>query len=460
MAEFPFNGHNIIDFQNAFKGVIIDYLRFNEKLFPVFTEAYSSYVKTILRTNDLVKGFSPEAEKILKSKMGNLFDERFREKDFITKLSDTVASYSEFFRSTGFGQICQNYSNFMSVWNNDIVEPITDKLWRTPSHKVGSLEKYSLFRYDRIPNSDDNNNSNNNPTTTILPAPKIPLLIVYGLINRHYILDLLPEVSIARSLLKQGFDVYATDWGTPSVYDKDLTIGHFVNSYMDKSVDLIREITKSDKVSLFGYCWGGILVPMYAALHPEKVKNVVTIATPGDFSVDNTLLNVWTKSIKVDALLDAFGNVPGMLLNAAFSLRNPVEQIYKYVRFFEQPHSMESAMEFFTTETWLYDSPPIIGEIYREFVKYCYQQNLFIKNQMKVDGSLVDLRSIKARFLNVIAQKDDLVAPASSIALNNVVGSKDKSIIKFPSGHVGLIIGQHAHKEVWPEVGSWLKDRS
>ena len=65
-------------------------------------------------------------------------------------------------------------------------------------------------------------------------------------------------------MLRQGFDVFATDWGTPSAYDKDLTIGHFVNSYMDKSVDLIREITKSDKVSLFGYCWGGNLVLIYA----------------------------------------------------------------------------------------------------------------------------------------------------------------------------------------------------
>ena len=446
---------NTIGLQDALKDVFIDSLKFNEKLFNAFSKAYSAYIKTAFfyDKNNLVKDYS-ESEKILKSTIGNIFDERFREEDFITTLSDTVASYSELARSTGFSQVYQNFSNFLSEWNNDIVEPIRDKLWRTPSYKVGSLEKYSLFRYDRIPNSNYNGSSNNSTT------PRIPVLIIYGFINRHYILDLLPEVSIASKLLKQGFDVYATDWGTPSAYDKDLTIGHFVNSYMDKSVDLIREITKSDKVSLFGYCWGGNLVLMYAALHPDKVKNVVTIATPGDFSVDNTLLSVWTRRMKVDALLDAFGNAPGMLLNTAFSLRNPIEQIYKYQRFFEQPHGLESAMEFFTTETWLYDSPPIIGEIYREFVKYCYQQNLFIKNQMKIDGSLVDLRSIKAPFLNIIAQKDDLVTPASSIALNNVIGSKDKSIIKFPSGHVGLIIGQRAHKEVWPKVGGWLKDRS
>jgi len=265
---------------------------------------------------------------------------------------------------------------------------------------------------------------------------------------------------VVGSLLRQGFDIFATDWGTPSSYDKDLTIGHFVNSYMDRSVDLIREITKSDKISLFGYCWGGNLVLMYAALHPDKVKNVITVATPGDFSVDDTLLSIWTKDMKVDTLLNAFGNVPSALLNAAFALRNPVEYSHKYPHFFEQPHSLESVMEFLATETWLYDSPPIVGEIYREFVKYCYQQNLFIRNKMMLDGVLVNLRNINMPFLNVIAQRDDLVPYCSSIALNNVVGSTDKSIIEFKSGHVGMIIGQRAHREVWAKVGDWLRERS
>ena len=74
--------------------------------------------------------------------------------------------------------------------------------------------------------------------------------------NRHYILDLVPEVSIVRNLLTHGLDVYATDWITPSSYDKDLTLGHFVNDYLDRSVDFIRQCTKSDEVSLLGYCWG------------------------------------------------------------------------------------------------------------------------------------------------------------------------------------------------------------
>ena len=133
---------------------------------------------------------------------------------------------------------------------------------------------YSLFRYDRPASTTEKDSSIRNEYST-----------TYDLCFHKQALysNLLPEVSVVRNLLNQGLDIFATDWGTPSAYDKSLTLAHFVNKYMDKSVDLIRGITNSDKVSLFGYCWGGDLALMYAALHPEKVKSLITIATPGRF---------------------------------------------------------------------------------------------------------------------------------------------------------------------------------
>ncbi|MFL6357942.1 MAG: alpha/beta fold hydrolase, partial [Nitrososphaeraceae archaeon] len=406
-----------------------------------------------------------ELDKILRSRFQKIFNEKFREERFVNYLSDTVASYSELAKITGLGKMYQGISNRTAEWNNDFVEPIRDTLYRTPSQKICELEKYSLFRYNR-PKSSTNAEKASIPITH---AP--PVLVIYAFINRHYILDLLPEVSVVRNLLNQGgLDIFATDWGTPSVYDKSLTIGHFVNRYIDKSVDFIRKITKSDKISLFGYCWGGDLALMYSALHPEKVKNLVTIATPGDFDLDNSLLSVWTRAMKEDYILDAFGNMPDMVLNAAFNLRRPIEYSHKYFHFFEQPHDLESIAEFFATETWLYDSPPVIGEIYREFVKYCYKQNLFIKNKMRILGSgddgkdsdvVINLKNINMPFLNIVAQKDDLVAPNSSKALNDALTeSNDKSLIEFNSGHVGLMIGKNAHKELWPKVGEWIKNHS
>lgn len=453
MGRNVFGANSATETQDALNGVLLHSSRFNWKLYEAFADAYSVYLNALIKEDSNSYDIS-ELEKIVRKKIGNIFNTKFRDDTFITTLSDVVASYSNLAAITGFGQIYQHMSNYWSVWNNNFVEPLRDTLWRTPSYKISNIEKYSLFRYyDGNTREGDENDYKTNPPTK-------PLLIVYAFINRHYILDLLPEISVVRSLLRQGFDIFATDWGTPSAYDKDLTIGHFVNNYMDRSVDLIRDITNSDKVSLFGYCWGGNLVLIYAALHPEKVRNVITIATPGDFSLDDSLLNAWIKRMDVDAILKAFGNVPSALLNAAFALRNPVEYSHKYPHFFEQPHGLESIMEFVATETWLYDSPPVIGEIYREFVKYGYQQNLFIRNMMSVDGALVNLKNINMPFLNVAAKSDDLVALPSSTALNNAVGSIDKSAIEFQSGHVGLLIGQRAHNEVWPKVGKWLKERS
>jgi class III poly(R)-hydroxyalkanoic acid synthase PhaC subunit len=205
---------------------------------------------------------------------------------------------------------------------------------------------------------------------------------------------------------------------------------------------------------------------MYAALHPKKVNSLITVATPGDFELDNSLLSVWTRAIKEKYLLDAFGNLPGMVLNAAFILRNPVEYGHKYFHFFEQPRDLESVAEFLATETWLRDSPPIIGEIYREFVEYCYKQNLLIKNRMRIENTdgvnkdhttTINLKNIDMPFLNIVAENDDLVAPESSKALNNALTkSYDKSLMEFKSGHVGLMIGKRAHKEIWPKVREWI----
>jgi polyhydroxyalkanoate synthase subunit PhaC len=465
-SVFPFYGRFSINIFNTFARALANSTQFNTELHNALSEAYPIYINTISEYNKSWNDFA-ELDKILRNKFRKLFDEKFREERFVNKLSDTIASYSELAKITGIGKTYQHLSNRLAVWNNDFLESIRDTLYRTPSQKICELEKYSLFRYDRLIS-----NTSEKEGDSINKSP--PVLVIYAFINRHYILDLLPEVSVVRNLLNQGLDIFATDWGTPSAYDRSLTIGHFVNRYVDMSVDFIRKITKSDKVSLFGYCWGGDLALMYAALHPEKVKNLITVATPGDFDLDKSLLAVWTKSMNEDYLLDAFGNLPGMLLNAAFALRSPIEYSHKYFHFFEQPHDLESIAEFFATETWLYDSPPVIGEIYREFVENCYKQNLLINSKMKIeganydnnnnneeDGTIINLKNINMPFLNVVAEKDDLVAPSSSKPLNSALTeSHDKSLIEFNSGHVGLMIGKKAHKELWPKVGEWIKTNS
>lgn len=414
-----------------------------------------------------------KVEKIILSKIRKKFDTNFREKIFVTSLSKFIERYSNLAKVTGAGIMYQQMSNVNAFWNNTYIEPIRDVIYRTPSHKIYSENKYSLFHYHLPQENEDRRKDEKNADKKRTSGTKLtsnehtipvstPLLIIYAFINRNYILDLLPNSSIVRNLQRQGFDIFATDWGTPSIHDKDLTLEYYVNNYLANAVDYIIEHSNSDKVSLFGYCWGGDLALMLAALHPEKIKNIVTFATPGDFSIDNNLLSLWTKSINADSIVDTFGNAPSSFINSAFFLRNPIDILYKYPHFFLEGKlpDVEPVIQFIATETWLYDSPPVIGEIFRQFVEDCYKKNLLIKNEMKIGkNNKIDLSKIKQPFLNVIATRDDLVAPESSRAINEVIGSTDKSIIEFDSSHIEACTSSSAHKELWPSVGNWLKCR-
>ena len=417
---------------------------FYTRLAIIFADVYLTNANYVFKNKNSTS--SKEIERSWLSACRNTFEQRFRESSFIQSLSNTIDCYSKLAQTSSVGQWYQILSNITSVWNNLLIEPIRDTLWRTPSHDVYSEGKFALYHYN---------------SGTERANSKAPLLIIYAFINRHYILDLLPEVSVVKSLIAEGLDVFATDWGTPSAYDQDLTLEYYVNNYLDKAIDRIRAHTGADKVSLFGYCWGGDLALMYSALHPEKVKSLITLSTPVDFNLDNGLLSLWTKQLKVDSLISAFGNVPSIMLNAAFALRSPIDYIHKYPHFFEEPRDIQSIIEFIATEMWLYDSPPVIGEIYRQFVNDCYQDNLLVKNKMKIGNKYtINLSNITIPSLNILAKKDDLVAPESSKALNQAIGSTDKTSLEFDSGHVGTIISPRAHEELWPKVGSWIADRS
>lgn len=288
-----------------------------------------------------------------------------------------------------------------------------------------------------------------------------PILIAYALVNRHNILDLQPDRSVVGSLLRQGFDVYNIDWGYPTQADKYLTIDDYVNRYIDNVVDVVRERSKVDKISLFGYCMGGTFTVIYTVLHPEKVKNLIVGVAPINFDTTQGILHIWAKSLDVDKVVDTFGNVPGQFLNIGFLLLNPMRiALDKYVGFVENVEDEEFVKNFLRMEKWVNDSPDVAGEMYRQFIKDGYQKNLLVKNQMEIGGKRIDLRRIEVPLLNVFAEMDHIVPPESSRPLNGLVSSKDNAIFSFPTGHIGLAVSKKSQKDIWPKVGEWIKARS
>ncbi|MEX2060884.1 MAG: class III poly(R)-hydroxyalkanoic acid synthase subunit PhaC, partial [Nitrosopumilaceae archaeon] len=290
---------------------------------------------------------------------------------------------------------------------------------------------------------------------------KTPLIFAFALINRYHILDIHPQKSWVRNLLDQGINVYMVDWGTPTNMDKYLDLDDYVNGYLDNCVDFVRDESEVDNVSLQGYCTGGTIGTVYTSLHPEKVKNFVATAPVIDGWRDTTVVSNLAKHIDVDKMVDSIGNMPPEFMYYCFSILKPFEQgIEKYTNFFRNIENESFVDNFLRIEKWLGDTPPIPGELFKQWIRDIYQDNLLIQDKMYVGGKHISLKNITMPIFTQVAIGDHLVSPECSMPLHYAVGSEDKTLRVYPTGHVGMIASSLSQKKVLPELGQWLKEHS
>ena len=288
----------------------------------------------------------------------------------------------------------------------------------------------------------------------------VPVLVVYALVNRPYMLDIQPDRSFIRNLLSLGLDVYIIDWGYPTQSDRYLSMDDYINGYINNCVDEVRKHSKSDKISLMGVCQGGTFSGIYAALHPEKIHNLITLVAPFDFATDDALLFNWSKSMDIDALVDAYGVIPGNIMNDGFLMLMPFNlNIKKYVDMLDVMEDKDKFHNFLRMEKWIFDSPGQAGECLRQFVKDLYQGNKLSQGKLKLGNKTVNLGNIKMPILNIFASADHLVPPAATKPFNDLVGSEDKTLYEFKGGHIGVFVGSRSQKELAPAIAKWLIQR-
>src|SRR5438093_1232955 len=155
---------------------------------------------------------------------------------------------------------------------------------------------------------------------------KTPLLLIYALINKPYILDLYPGNSFIEHLVKDGFEVYLLDWGEWGPEDSRVTFDDLVLDYIPKTVRKVARHAGQERISLMGYCIGGILTSIYTALHPDApLRNAIFMAAPVDFA-EAGLFGCWLdpRYFPIDRLVEAYGNVPGALIEMGAKLLKPV----------------------------------------------------------------------------------------------------------------------------------------
>jgi polyhydroxyalkanoate synthase subunit PhaC len=342
-------------------------------------------------------------------------------------------------------QALEKYTTGMQI----ITEGARAETGQTPKEVIWTRNKAKLYRYE----------------PAIEKRYRVPVLLVYALINRPYVLDLMPGNSLVEYLVGQGFDVYMLDWGIPGDEDKDLTFENYVLDYIPRAVAKVKRAAHADEFSLLGYCMGGTMTAMYAALFPDAgIKNLLLLTAPTDFTPDNVgLYGLWTseKYLNPDRIVDAFGNVPGDFIDTGNRMLKPVTNyVGTYATMWDRIMQDKSMDTWLAMNKWVNDGIPFPGATFRQWIREFYQQNKLVKGEIQLRGRRVDLSDIRCAVLNIAGKKDHICTLPQAEAAMRLISSRDSEFFVLDAGHVGLLTGSEAKKQLWPKVRDWLSKRS
>lgn len=313
---------------------------------------------------------------------------------------------------------------------------------KTPSDVVFRENKWSLLRYRA-----------HGQTTGL------PVLLVPSLINRHYVLDLKPGKSFAEYLVAQGHDVFIIDWGTPGPEDRFLEFDDFADRYLARALRQTCKLAQADQAHVLGYCLGGTLTTLRAAKDQAHIATLTNLAAPVSFA-DDGLLAAFSniKTLDVDMMGDAFGNIPWPLMQFGFHLLRPTMNLAKAVHVMDRAWDDEFLDGFFALETWGNDNVSFPGRAFARYINELYRRNLLIKGEFALSGEVVHLQNITVPLLNIAFQHDNIVPVESAAVLNELVSSTDKTVHRLAGGHVGAVVSKKAAKGLWPLISHWWRD--
>jgi polyhydroxyalkanoate synthase len=289
-----------------------------------------------------------------------------------------------------------------------------------------------------------------------------PLVIVWSVVSRSYILDLRPGHSFVEQLLEAGIDVFMLDWGVPDNVDSGNALELYVDNYMPRALERAIEVAGSDSIDLLGYCFGGVLSALLTAGYSDlPVTGLATMAAPFDLRPVEGLIKLFRKgSLQVDDMLDENGNVPADAVYRGFASLRPTTDIFKYATLWERLWNDEFVDGYQAMASWIRDQTPLPGALAHQLVDWFVRENRLVTGELALSGRTIYLKDIVCPVLNVMAEHDHMVPPSASEVFSTLVGSDDVTDLLIPAGHIGLAAGRDAKHKTVPRIVEWLKTHS
>ena len=310
-------------------------------------------------------------------------------------------------KETNGGNLVQGFANLLEDISSGkgIVQRRTDPdafekgvtIAATPGEVVYQNDLFQLIQY----------------TPTTLKVAAEPMLYVPPLVNRYYMIDLVPRQSLAKWLVDEGRTVFVVSWVNPTAAHKNMSVEHYVLDGVVTAIEQVRARTKSAP-DLFAFCLGGTLVAIALAWLAAKGRgkeahSATLIGTLVDFA-DMRDWSAFVHEGHLDALdkhLEDKGFIDSLELQRLFAAMRANDLIWSSV---VNHYLLDKPAPASDLLYWFEDG----ARIPAAFLK-SYNRDLLLNNRLRdpagfeVGGVAIDLAAIKTPML-VIALKDDHVS--------------------------------------------------
>lgn len=283
-----------------------------------------------------------------------------------------------------------------------------------------------------------------------------PILVVPSMVNRSYILDLMPESSLLKSLEDQGFDVYLLNWLDPLADDLSThtTIEETVNNIIGASIDHLHN-EYDQKVHLAGYCMGGTIALAAASMRQEQVASLTLIATPWDFSAQPYAPLLDTSKAWGQFFLKNTPLVPIDVIQGVFVTQDPKSAIERLIAY-ENIEDDDQLKRMTAIEDWLADGIALEGKVAEHIYHDWFLENKPHSGKWWIGNHLIAPHRLEMPVAVVTAAKDKVVPTESSKSIcTSVDNVKEFSV---DAGHIGLMVGRKAKSQFYTPWADWLKN--
>ncbi len=283
-----------------------------------------------------------------------------------------------------------------------------------------------------------------------------PVLVIPSMVNRGYILDLLPDYSLLNHLKDEGFTVYQLDWLDPIVTDdsSQTSLDEAIENIIAAAIDEIYAL-HNEKVHLAGYCMGGTLAVAAATLRQECLASLSLIAAPWDFSKQPYAPFLETSKTWSNFFLKNAKMVPIDVIQGFFVLQDPLSAIQRLTAY-AQIEDEEQLKRMTAIEDWLADGVALESNIALDVYQHWFLNNKPHEGRWWINSHLISPGRLEIPTHIITASKDSVVPTAGSTGLLEQIPNTTHT--EVDAGHIGLMVGRKAKQAFFTPWAKWLKE--